>query len=53
MPSIELTPTREAEIHSSFRCDAEFHYLQRLEPFDDLMEDFKLKTIEDMTLNRN
>ena len=26
--SIELTPTREAEIQSSFSCDVEFHYPQ-------------------------
>ena len=45
--SIELTPTREAEVQSSFSCDIEFHYPQTLEPFDDLIEDFKLETIED------
>ena len=45
--SIELTPTREAEIQSSFRWDVEFHYPQKLERFDDLIVDFKLKTIED------
>ena len=45
--SIELTPTREAEIQSSFSCHVEFHYPQALERFDDLIEDFKLKTIED------
>ena len=26
--SIELPPTREAEIQSSFSCDVEFHYPQ-------------------------
>ena len=45
--SIELIPTREAEIQSSFSCDIEFHYPQTLEHFDDLIEDFKLKAIED------
>ena len=44
--SIELTPTREAEIQSSFSCDVEFHYPQTLERFDELIEHFKLKTIE-------
>ena len=44
--SIELTPTREAEI--------QFHYPQTLERFDDLIEDFKLKTIEDTdSINEN
>ena len=28
-------------------CDVEFHYPQTLDRFDDLIEDFKLKTIED------
>ena len=45
--SIELTLTREAEIQSTFSCDAEFHYPQTLERFGDLIEDFKLKAIED------
>ena len=45
--SIELTPTSKAEIQSSFSCDVEFHYPQTLERFDDLIEDFQLKTIED------
>ena len=45
--SIELILTREAETQSNFSCDAEFHYPQTLERFDDLIEDFKLKTIED------
>ena len=47
LSSIESTPTREAEIQSSFSCDVEFHYPQTLERFNDLIEDFKLKTIED------
>ena len=41
------TPTREAEIQSGFSCGVEFHYLQTLENFNDLIEDFKLKPIED------
>ena len=45
--SIELTSTREAEIQSSFNYDVEFQYPQKLESFDDLIEFFKLKTIED------
>ena len=45
--SIELILTREAETQSNFSCDAEFHYPQTLERFDDLIEDFKLKAIED------
>ena len=45
--SIELTPTRETEIQSSFSCDVEFHYPQTLERFNNLIEDFKLKAIED------
>ena len=45
--SIQLTRTREAEIQSSLNCDVEFHYPQTLERFNDLTEDFKLKTIED------
>ena len=45
--STELTPTREAEIQSSYSCDVKFHYRQTLECFDDLTEDFKLKIIED------
>ena len=45
--STELTPTREAEIQSSYSCDVKFHYPQTLECFDDLTEDFKLKIIED------
>ena len=28
--SIELTPTREAEIQSSLSCNVEFHYPQAL-----------------------
>ena len=42
--SIELTPTKEAEIHSNFSCDVEFQTLKR---FDELIEHLKLKTIED------
>ena len=45
--SIQLTPTREREIQSSFNCDVEFHYLQTFECFNDLIEDFKLKAVED------
>ena len=45
--SIELTPTREVDIQSNFSCDVEFHYPQTLKRFDDLIEDSKLKTIED------
>ena len=45
--SIELAPTSKAEIQSSFSCDVEFHYPQTLGRFNDLIEDFKLKTIED------
>ena len=45
--SIQLTPTREAEIRASFNCDVEFHFPQTFECFDDLIEDFKLKTVED------
>ena len=45
--SIELTPTRQAKIQSSFSCDVELHYPRTLERFDDLIEDFQLKTIED------
>ena len=41
--SIELTPTKEAEIQSNFSCDVEFQTLKR---FDELIEDLKLKTIE-------
>ena len=46
--SIELTPTREAENQWSLSYDVEFHYPQTPERFDDLIEDFKLKTIEDI-----
>ena len=45
--SIELTPTSKAKIQSSFSCDVELHYPRTLERFDDLIEDFQLKTIED------
>ena len=45
--SIELTPTSQAKIQSSFSCDVELHYPRTLERFDDLIEDFQLKTIED------
>ena len=52
--SIELTPTREIETQSSFNCDVEFHYPKTLERFDDSIEDFKLKTIEDTnSINEN
>ena len=45
--SIQLTSTKEVEIQSSFNCIVEFHYPQTFERFDDLIEDFKLKTVED------
>ena len=52
--SIELTPTRETETQSSFNCDVEFRYPKTLERFDDSIEDFKLKTIEDTdSINEN
>ena len=51
--SIELTPTSKAKIQSSFSCDVELHYPRTLERFDDLIEDFQLKTIEDTDYNRN
>ena len=52
--STELTPTRETETQSSFKCDVEFHYPQTLERFDDSIEDFKSKTIEDTdSINEN
>ena len=35
--SIELTPTRETEIQSSFSCDVEFYYPQTLERFNNLI----------------
>ena len=41
--SIEITPTKEAEIQSNFSCNVEFQTLKR---FDELIEDLKLKTIE-------
>ena len=41
--SIELTPTKQAEIQSNFSCDVEFETLKH---FDELIEDLKLKTIE-------
>ena len=44
--SIEITPTREADIQSNFSCGVEFHYPQTLEHFDDLIEDSKLKSID-------
>ena len=43
--SIQLTPTREAEMQASFSCDVTFHYPQTLYHLDEVIEDFKLKTI--------
>ena len=45
--SIQLSKSTEAEIQSSFSCDVSFHYPQTLEAFDDLVEEFKLKSIDD------
>ena len=42
--SIELNPTKEAEVQSNFSSDVEFQTLKR---FDELIEDSKLKAIED------
>ena len=45
--SIQLSKSREAEIRSSFSYDVSFHYPQTLEAFGDLVEEFKLKSIDD------
>ena len=34
--SIQLTPTREAEMQTSFSCDVTFHYPQTLYHLDDV-----------------
>ena len=45
--SIQLTLTRKVEIQASFSCDVTFHYPQTHDRLDDIIEDFKLKTIDD------
>ena len=44
LSSIELSIEREAEIESCFSCDVEFHYPNRLEAFNDLLEEFKARS---------
>ena len=39
-----MSSEREAEIESCFLCDVEFHYLNRLETFNDLLEEFKARS---------
>ena len=52
--SIQLSRTRKAEIQSRFGCDVSFHYPQNLETFHNLLEDFKLKLIDDIhSINNN
>ena len=53
--SIQLTKSREAEIQSSSVCDISLHYPQTIEAFDDLVEEFKLKSIgdSDSSINTN
>ena len=45
--SIGWSKSREAEIQSSFSCDISFHYPQILKAFEDLVEEFKLKSKDD------
>ena len=44
LSSIELSIEREAEIESCFSRDVEFHYPNRLEAFNDLLEEFKARS---------
>ena len=39
-----LDKTREAEIQLCFSCDIEFHYLRDKDRFDNLLEEFKLRS---------
>ena len=41
---IKLDKAREAEIQSCFNCQVEFHYPKNREAFDNLLEDFKIKS---------
>ena len=39
-----MSSEREPEIESCFSCDVEFHYPNRLETFNDLLEEFKARS---------
>ena len=41
------------EIQSSLSCDVSIYYSQTFETFDDLVEDFKLKLIDDTDSTNN
>ena len=41
---IRLDKAREAEIQSCFNCQVEFHYPKNREAFDNLLQDFKIKS---------
>ena len=51
--SIQLSKSREAEIQSPFSCDVFFHYPQILEAFENLVEELKLKWIDDTDASIN
>ena len=51
--SIQLSMTREVEVHSSLICDVSLYYPQTLKAFDNLVEDFKLKLIDDTDSTNN
>ena len=42
--TIELSAEREAEIESCFSCRVDFHYPNELETFNDLLDEFKLRS---------
>ena len=41
---IKLDQRREAETHSCFNCELEFHYPKNKEHFENLLQDFKIKS---------
>ena len=53
--SIQLSKSRETEIQSSFICDVSLYYPQTIEAFDDLVEEFNLKSLgdSDSSINTN
>ena len=44
---IPLTSKREAEIQSNFSCEVKFYYLRSVEELEDLLEEFKQKSISE------
>ena len=39
-----MTSEREAEIEPCFSCDVEFHFSKGIEQFENLLEDFKIRS---------